>query len=428
MKSTYSVFLFSTVLTLLLTAPVKARAFVQIETGKVVQETLDLELSDGHTVFSINRIYVHGGKNKSVLGSSWCFDFEEKIRSEDDGYRLITCGKPSATLFKPQKDAFVFENEKLVKTTEGQFKRTTDSETIVYDEMGQMTSRSPISKSNALVKYFYDDNNNNNKISKITYLKNYQIEFNYDKNNKLASISSKGKRIAAYSVIEENLVSVKNALGEQFAYDYNDLGYVNHVKYSDGHDEEFSYNNKTKLVAQHITTEGCIRDFDYVVKSKGVALDLKMVDSCLKDRPLQISFSEEIKAEKTKAKSKKKHAEQDREIVVKRDEQKRIYKIEDQNKTWVIEYKDAKNKIVAIKEITRKTNKAKVYMAKYKNGQITELAEKGKTKARLKFVYSKTGEFLKIKSDKAETKKTQSANQSSTIAKLELIHAVMGSN
>ena len=403
-----------------------AQGFVQIETGKVVQEILDLELSDGRTVFSINRIYVHGGKNKSLLGSSWCFDFEEALRSEDDGYRLVTCGKPSATLFKPHKNSYVFENEKLIKTSEGHFKRTTESEVINYDEMGQMTSRSPISKDAAAVKYYYDESN---KVSKITYLKNYEIEFNYDRNNKLASISTKGKRIAAYSVIEESLVSVKNALGEQFNYDYNDLGYVNHIKYPSNTNEEFSYDNKTHLVAQHITTEGCIREFDYTVKAKG-ALDLKMIDSCLKDRPLQISFFEELKSKKIKAKGKNKSTEQDREIVVKRDDQKRIYIIEDQNKTWVIEYKDEKNKIVAIKEITRKTNKATVYTAKYKNGQIAELSEKGK--AKLKFVYSKSGEFLKIKSNKISKKKTHSSVQNATlaqtIAKLELIHAVMDSN
>jgi hypothetical protein len=422
MKPNYFVVLFVSVLALLLTLPTKVQSFVQIETGKVVQEVLDLELSDGHSLFSINRKYIHGGKNKSLLGSSWCFDFEEEVRREEGGYRLITCGKASETLFKKQKKFYVFENENLEISRDGKIERTTDSEIINYDENGKMTSRAPLSNNNAVVKYFYD---NQGKISKITYLDRYEIEFNFDKNDKLASISTKGKRIAAYSVIEENLVSVKNGFGDQFNYDYNDLGYLNHIKYPGDLEEQFSYNKKTKLIDQQITTEGCTRDFDYKVMPRG-ALDLKLVDSCLKDRPLRVSFSDSVKNKKTKTARKKKPSKQGQVIFVKRDDQKRIYKIEDPKKTWVIKYKDENNKIASIKEITKKTNKAKVYKAKYKNGQIAELSEKGKSK--LKFVYSKSGEFLKIKTEKAGKNKSKIASQSSTIAKLELIHAVVGSN
>lgn len=148
----------------------------------------------------------------------------------------------------------------------------------------------------------------------------------------------------------------------------------------------------------------------------------------MKDRPLQISFSDEIKIikkEKKKSKQKRKMADLDSEIVVKRDGQFRINKIEDQIKTWIIEYKDENNKILAITEITKKTNKSKVYVAKYKNGQIAELSGKGKGKNadKLKFVYSKDGGLLKIKTD-IKNKKTKQ----NTIAKFELIHAVVGAN
>lgn len=421
MKPTNIVLLFSTVSSLFFSIQ-KTHAFVQIETGKVVQEVVDLELSDGHSLFEINRIYVHGGKHKSLLGSNWCFDFEEEIRSENDGYRLFVCGKPTAVYFKREKDNFVFENEKIVHTKAGQFKRTTATEIIKYNEMGQMISRAPKTKNSTLTKFFYDEAN---KITKITYLGQYEIEFNYDKNNKLATISSKGRRVAAYSVIEENLVSVKNAFGEEFNYDYDDLGYLTSVKATDEGVHEFSYNKKSRLISFHKTAEGCNRDFEYTLKGKN-RLDLKMQDSCAKDRPLQISFSDEIKVikeKKKKSKSKRKKIEPqlDSEYVVKRDEQFRINKIEDQIKTWIIEYKDEKNKILAITEITKKTNKSKVYKAKYKNGQISELAGKGKEK--LRFVYSKEGGLVKIKADIKNKKAKEN-----TIAKFELIHAVVGAN
>ncbi len=423
MKSTYSVLLFSTVSSLFFSAPI-ARAFVQIETGKVVQEITDLELSDGKSLFEINRIYVHGGKNKSLLGSNWCFDFEEEIRSENEGYRLYACGKSTSTFFKPEKNNFVFETEKIIRTKDGQFKRATANETIKYDEMGQMMSRAPKGKNSSLTKFYY---NEANKITKISYLGQYEIEFNYDNNKKLSSISSKGRRIAAYSVIEENLISVKNAFGEDFNYDYDDLGYITSARISDEGVQEFSYDKKTRLVSSHKSADGCSREFDYTLKNNS-RLDLKLVDSCMKDRPLQISFSDEIKIikkEKKKSKQKRKMADLDSEIVVKRDGQFRINKIEDQIKTWIIEYKDENNKILAITEITKKTNKSKVYVAKYKNGQIAELSGKGKGKNadKLKFVYSKDGGLLKIKTD-IKNKKTKQ----NTIAKFELIHAVVGAN
>lgn len=419
MKSIYFVFLFSTVLTLFFSGR-DVSAFVQIETGKVVQDITDLELSDGSSLFEINRIYIHGGRNKSLLGTAWCFDFEEEIRPENDGYRLFLCGKESTVYFKPEKGDFAFEDEKLGRDKEGQFKRITATETIIYNETGQMISRAPKNKKSSLTKFFYNDEK---KITKIAYLKNYEIEFNYDKNGKLATISSKGRRIAAYSVIEENLVSVKNSFGEFFNYDYDDLGYVTSIKGTEVGVQEFSYDRKTKLVSNHKSSDGCVREFEYTFKNKN-RLDLKMQDSCMKDRPLQISFSDEIQVirkDKKKSKHKRKATYSDSEIVVKRDDQFRINKIEDQIKTWIIEYKDENNKIAAITEITKKTNKSKVYKAKYKNGQIAELSGKGKDK--LQFVYSKDGSLVKIKAD-IKNKKTKQ----NTIAKFELIHAVVGAN
>lgn len=424
MKATYIVLLFSTVSSLLFSASI-VQSYVQIETGKVVQEITDLELSDGKSLFEINRIYIHGGKNKSLLGSSWCFDFEEELRAENDGYRIFTCGKSTATYFKPEKRNFVFENEKMTRSKDGTFKRTTSGEIIKYNEVGRMTSRAPKGKNSTLTKFYYDDSNN---ITKINYLGHYEIEFNYDNNKKLASISTKGRRVAAYSVIEENLVSVKNSFGEDYNYDYDDLGYVTTVKDSDEGKQEFSYNKKSRLVSTHKSSEGCSRDFEYTLKNNN-RLDLKMLDSCAKDRPLQISFSDKItiKKEKKKSKSKKKRntADMESEYVVKRDGQFRINKIEDQIKTWIIEYKSENNKILAITEITKKTNKAKVYKAKYKNGQITELSGKGKGKRtdKLQFVYSKDGGLIKITADIKNKKSKQS-----TIAKFELIHAVVGAN
>lgn len=418
MKLAFIVFLFSTPMVLFLSAQ-KAGAFVQIETGKVVQEVTDLQLSDGSSLFEINRVYVHGGKNKSLLGSSWCFDFEEEIRPENDGYRIYACGKSSAIYFKPENDKFVFEKEKMIRTKSGLFKRTTANEIIKYDEMGQMISRAPKNKNGTLTKFYYDDSR---KITKITYLGQYQIEFNYDGNGKLSSISSKGRRIAAYSIIEENLVSVKNSFGEQFSYDYDDLGYLTSIKTVEDGIQEFSYNRKTRLISNYKSADGCVRDFEYTLKNNS-RLDLKMQDSCTKDKPLQISFSDEIKTkkDKTKIEPTRKVADQESEIVVTRDGQFRINKIEDQIKTWIIEYKEEKNKIVKITEITKKTNRSQVYKAKYKNGQISELAGKGKDK--MQFVYSKEGGLLKIRADIKNKKAKANA-----IAKFELIHAVVGAN
>lgn len=301
---------------------------MQIETGKVVQEITDLELSDEASLFEINRIYVHGGKNKSLLGSSWCFDFEEEMRSENDGYRLFVCGQASGAYFKPENDQFVFENEKMVKTKAGQFRRTTASETIKYDEIGRLISRAPKNKKTKLTKFYYSDSN---RIIKINYLDQYEIEFNYDVNGKLSSISTKGRRIAAYSVIEENLVSVKNSFGKTFNYDYDDLGYLTSAKVADDAAQEFSYDKKTRLISNFKSEDGCVRDFNYTIKNQS-QLDLKMQDSCMKDKPLQISFSNEIKvkSEKKKKNQKRKTVSDDSEIVVKRDAQFRINKIEDQ--------------------------------------------------------------------------------------------------
>lgn len=402
-------------------------AQVVLEKGVIEKEIVDLELSDGENLFELIRHYDQSAaKGIGVLGSRWCFDFEERILEESGKFQLYKCGVSTGIIFKKEsgKEKYSWENESLEVQKNGKLFRQIDSDTFVYNEKGFLIERRFQSKKKKAVLYNLDDSGT---VKSISYLGKQQLDFVYDKNGMLSEVATKGRRVVAYSVLESRLMSTKNGWGETVVYDYTDIGLLNMIDYQDGNKEEFSYSKKG-LISEHKQANGCVRGYSYERVEKGQhkgQLRLNLTDSCSPEDPMKIAFEDKFKYDKKLTKkertskskrAKNKTKEEYTRFALARDDKGRVISLFSEEATWHMKYDEENNKLVEITRIENKKKKkqASIYTVKYKNDRPVEIAEKkGKTKSKqvIKYVYSKKGELLEVKSKGKEAQKLSLINR-----------------
>ncbi len=431
-----------------------ATAQVVLEKGIVEKEIVDLELSDGKDLFELIRTYNHD-RNKvgGILGNRWCFDFEEKLEITVDQIKVLRCGMNTGLIFKKQKESeklFVlepavafekssanssFEAEVIEIQESGEYLRrlqSTNAEHFIYTKDGVLVERRFAGKKKRAVKIELDSSG---KPQSLTYLGRQTLSFKYDANGMLSEILIKEKRIAAYSVIEQRLMSIKNAWGERVIYDYSDIGLLNLVEYQDGNQEKFSYNKKG-LVSEHTLVNGCTRQYDYERVEKGRdkgELRLSLKDSCSSEDSLKIAFNDKLLDQKkskrngskdrvSKKKSKKSNDEFAR-IAVVRDAKGLPIKLISDSTTWEMSYDSETNRLTEIKKIDGK-KKHKTFTVRYKKDRPIAISEKGKQKEKrkdiIKYEYSKSGELLRVKAKGKEAEKLALINRFSQLNKIQV--------
>lgn len=411
----------------------QASAQVILEKGIIEKEIVDLELSDGEHLFELIRNYHQAaGKGSGILGARWCFDFEERILEESGGYKVFKCGIEQETFFKKtSKNQYAFDLETLEVQKGGTLHRKIEDDTFVYNENGFLIERRFQSKKRKIVQYNVDDSGT---IQSISYLGKQQLDFVYDKNGMASEVLTKGRRVAAYSVLEKRLMSAKNGWGESVVYDYTDTGLLSSIDHQDGNKEEFSYSKKG-LISEHKLMNGCVRNYGYERVEKGAhkgQLRLSLLDSCIPEDPIKIAFDEKLqnlnqskKSKERISKLKKSKAKEEyTRFAVGRDDKGRIISLFTESATWHMKYDEELNKLIEITRVETKKKKSSsyTYVVKYKNNRLVEIAGKGKSKSKesIKYVYSKKGELLKVKSKGKEAGKLALINRFAQLNKVQV--------
>lgn len=366
-----------------------AESYIQIETGQLFHEMIDLELTDGRFPLTISRQYQQTKAGKSILGDRWCFDFEQQMKAENGGYRLYACGNPTTVFFALAGNSLIYGKEKMFEMKSGGLlRRASKRLTLIYNDKGFLISKARSGGKKHSIKYLYDDEDRPDRIS---YEGRILLDFRLDQNGNTTGIFIKNKKVVNYVVTNEKLVLGKNGWGFEHQFEYDELGLLAQIKYPDNTTEKFGYSKKTKTVNELVAKDGCIRSFDYKFDIAKTKTNFVMKDSCVKEQPLKITLR---RADVPKKKSK---------LTVKRDRYNRIQSIENKQYSWSIGYDIKNGQVSTLTENTKSTKRSKTYQVVYRHNKIIEISESGR--AKVNYIYSNNGRLLRIRSTAAPAEK-----------------------
>ncbi len=380
-----------------------ANAYIQIETGQLIHEMTDYEISEGNYPLTITRQYQQLKAGKSILGDRWCFNFEQQMKIEDGGYRLYACGNPTAILFKLTGKTLKYEKEKMFEMKKGGLlRRAGNSETLVYNDKGFLISKARTSGKKHAIKYFYDKEN---RPIKMTYMGRVTLSFKLDENGHTTGIFIKNKKVVNYVIANRKLVLEKNGWGLEHQFEYDTMGLLTQIKYPDNSTEKFGYSKETKTVNDYVSKEGCIRKFDYKFDVTKATANLVMNDSCVKQPPLQITLkrSNIFHKNRVEKQSQKTAPKQNAKLKIKRDQFNRIQLIENKQYSWAIGYNLKNGRMSTITESVKSSKVSKTYNIVYRFNKIVEISELGR--AKVNYIYSNKGKLLRVRSKASAAEK-----------------------
>lgn len=384
----------------------KAFSLIDPSTGDLQVSTSDLIFREKSNEFNLYRFYNQNAKTTGLLGSSWCFNIEQKILVADEGLSLVNCGLSSRILFLNQPQAKLKNNDKLYtwgKETlikfgddRGYLRFNDNNEVFNYNQEGYLTSiKNKNSPSDQITEFIYDEKSN--VLQKIIFNKKFKFDFIFTKEKQLKEIVGPAQLKMTYSFNEAQYLSqVKNVWGNSYSYSYDNSNRLSHIQYPQKENEQFFYEAKFNSIVKTIDKEGCTTQFKYDFKTQQKKLDVIINNSC-KPQPITYKYHRSplfFKNMKT-TQELAKEMQQQRAPTSLKDLEPELNPKPYKNSTFeMLVFKNENGLVSEIdfkdKELQQSTRVKLVYV----NSKLMSLTAKG---VKVDYVYDEHGQFMRAK-------------------------------
>ncbi len=251
-----------------------------------MHEHTDLLTDELMFPLKISRSYNHKIISLGVFGNKWCSNLDEKLQfSPAGGIMLKKCGLDTFQVFTKQSDFYANpRGTEIIRTLDkgAGYVRFTKNEIRTYNNLGLIRSIS--SKNSPAAPFLIFFYNGQNTISKILHNDKQQYIFTYDKTGKFVNrIAGPGKLQINYQYDENNnLVSVTDAWGKRYRYLTDKLNRIVKVEFSDDQAISIDYDSKN-FVTKIADSQNCITELNYKTEISNSKLSTQYSNSCTKE-------------------------------------------------------------------------------------------------------------------------------------------------
>ncbi len=261
---------------------VNAFAIVDMKNANFADSWQDLIATGSGYDLRVRRTYNSRSLFNGIFGFGWCSDFETSLAILDSGeIKLTECGGGLEVLYSPKK-SMDKDSRKLALTKPGtvfyangkgvegiEFKgdhylrKMVDGTSQRFDKEGRMIQVSD--KNGNYLKISY----NSRGPMEIVDNNGRKLGFSYYENGKVKKVIGPNSSAVEYKFKGDDMTEVKNAWGNVYTYQYDDLHNLTQINFPDKTAKKISYNKDKDWVTSFTNRKGCVEKYDYKLDGDG---------------------------------------------------------------------------------------------------------------------------------------------------------------
>jgi YD repeat-containing protein len=248
---------------LTIAAGLPVAAIVDMKNANYSHTWIDLELPGSGYDLKIVRTYNSRSLYEGMFGFGWCSNFETVLQVAKNELRIMECGAGQETLFVSRGDSASFISESN-NTDEIIFEKThytrklPDGGVMRFSPQGQLMM--VFDKNGNFLKLEWQDQ----LLRTITDNNGRKLTFNYNQNRKVRQIIGPNQLKAEYEYAKlVDLAAVKNAWGNTYKYEYDELHNLVKTVYPDKSTVELTYDKERDWVTAFKDRNNCTERYQY---------------------------------------------------------------------------------------------------------------------------------------------------------------------
>ena len=232
-------------------------------------EWTDFVFAEHPDFMNIQRQYNSRSLHDGIFGFGWCSFLETKIEIQENSIQLHECHR--STLFEKEvslinkfTSQMTFKNkidQRQIFYKDEVYTYSTPQKTLQFNQSGQLIFVQNSKNQQFVIKY------NGYKIQKVMDSHGHMMLFYFDEvHQKVSKVSDLSEQIQShYFYSKGNLTAVKNAWGNHYQMEYDDLHNLTKVHYPDSTTKEIVYDTETDRVMAFTHRTGCVENYQYQV-------------------------------------------------------------------------------------------------------------------------------------------------------------------
>jgi hypothetical protein len=240
-----------------------SQAEVNMKDGSFYKTWVDLEIATPTYSFQLRRSYDSRSLHPGMFGYGWCSDFEKSLEFRRSGEIVLRDCKLKTDIkyrrIKENSYQSPTDPQEKLEVQDNAFLRKTAHSLQKYNSLGQLDSLSDLHGFHLLFQY-----GPSGLPQKIIINHFAEVTLKMDARRRLIqSVNSAGLPEVTYRYKNLDLVSMTNAWKGEFAYKYDDVHNLVHIRYPDTTFEALTYDKERDWILHIRTRDLCEENFQW---------------------------------------------------------------------------------------------------------------------------------------------------------------------
>tara|TARA_B110001454_G_C12723280_1_gene436258 strand:+ start:9371 stop:10750 length:1380 start_codon:yes stop_codon:yes gene_type:complete len=251
------------------------RADVDLKNGNFFYSWIDADLSSKNFFWQLQRTYNSRVNRVGYFGQGWCSPLETKLTRSAELKKTIeiqNCGSGESIIYQPDGIEWRSGDQVISMNEEFYILKVKGVTQLQFNKNGTLDAFW-LRDEKAKLKY-QDD-----RLNRLETLAG-NFNFVFDEDGKVIEINSNAGSSVKYSYSGTDLVSVTNAWGNQFSYQYDKFGNMTLAKWPDKSFLKLKYDTRRDWITSLTDRDGCAEHYEY--DSKKIKEGLKITSTVLR--------------------------------------------------------------------------------------------------------------------------------------------------
>lgn len=244
-------------------------AEVDLKNGNFFYSWVDAQLSSKNFFWELQRSYNSRVDRVGYFGQGWCSPLETKLTKFTKTIEIQNCGSGETVVYQDDKGQWI-HGDQVISLVDAMYVLKVKGVTqLQFNQNGDLDAFW-LRDEKAKLKYL------DGHLSRIETTAG-TFSFTFDESSKIIELNLGSGKTVKYTYQGNNLVSVHNAWGNKFFYQYDQFGNMTLAQWPDKTVLKLHYDTRRDWITRLIDRDGCSEHYSYA--SKKISDTLKVTST-----------------------------------------------------------------------------------------------------------------------------------------------------